>query len=130
MSENMALLPDELQIKPKFKVGGKVEGLFQTSVAGDFLTAAVESLELTFEGIPGDRHAGFIRKSGGREPWYPRGTEMCNERQVSILSIDELAVIASRMNLPELKSEWIGGKSDPVGNSQPFASSTSDPTGV
>lgn len=108
MSDHLVSLPDDLQVTRKFKLTGRVEGVFATPEADEFQTEAVNCLELTFEGIPGDRHAGFTRKSGGREPWYPRGTEMCNERQISILSVEELAVIAERMEIPELKSEWIG----------------------
>src|SRR6185437_11288928 len=52
--------------------------------------------------------AGHTRRSGGREPWYPRGTEMRNERQLSILASDELAQAAQGMGLAEIKPEWIG----------------------
>jgi len=65
-------------------------------------------LPLAFGGVPGDRHFGFTRKSGGREPWYPRGTEIRGGREVSIVSLEELAVAAERMGLPELPPEWIG----------------------
>jgi hypothetical protein len=109
MTEQLALLPEEMRITSKFKVPGKVEGVFRTSSPDDFQTDAVDALELTFEGVPGDRHAGFTRRSGGREPWYPRGTEMCNERQISILSLEELSLVAGRMEIAEIKSEWIGG---------------------
>ncbi|MCV0424750.1 MAG: molybdenum cofactor sulfurase [Roseibium sp.] len=107
--DQLTLLPENLRVTPKFKVAGKVEGVFRTWESSDFQTEAVDALELTFEGIPGDRHAGFTRKSGGREPWYPRGTEMCNERQISLLSLEELSIIAERMEIDELKPEWIGG---------------------
>lgn len=90
------------------KVPGKVSVVLKTATVGDFQTRPVGSLDLTFEGISGDRHGGFIRQSGGREPWYPRGTEMCNERQISILAVEELRVIARRMGLAELAPEWIG----------------------
>nr|WP_319386628.1 molybdenum cofactor sulfurase [uncultured Roseibium sp.] len=109
MTDQPALMPDEFRIAPRFKVDGKVQGVYGTPSPDDFRTAPAERLELSFEGVPGDRHAGFTRKSGGREPWYPRGTEMCNERQVSILSVDELFEIAARMEIGELKPEWIGG---------------------
>ncbi len=109
MTDQLALLPEDLAITRKFKVRGRVAGVFRTLSPEDFQTAAVESLELGFDGILGDRHAGMTRRSGGREPWYPRGTEMCNERQVSILSVEELETIAGRMTLEEVRSEWIGG---------------------
>lgn len=91
------------------KVPGKVEDVLKTETPDDFQTHSVETLELGFEGVPGGRHAGFTRLSGGREPWYPRGTEMCNERQISILSVEELRLIARRMEIPLLEAAWIGG---------------------
>ncbi|MER9054570.1 MOSC domain-containing protein [Mesorhizobium sp. M0213] len=73
-----------------------------------FETRAVDTLQLGFDGIDGDFHAGTTRRSGGREPWYPRGTEMRNERQLSIVAADELAIVAERMGIAEIKPEWIG----------------------
>ncbi|MEO8757175.1 MAG: MOSC domain-containing protein [Devosia sp.] len=76
---------------------------------GDFVSTACDRLELIYAGIPGDLHSGLYRKSGAREPWYERGTPMRNERQLSILSLDEMAEIAAALSIPELKPEWIGG---------------------
>ncbi|RFC68237.1 MULTISPECIES: MOSC domain-containing protein [Mesorhizobium] len=89
------------------KLAARVDGVFAAPF-DHFETRSVDALELGFDGIANDFHAGITRKSGGREPWYPRGTEMRNERQLTIVSPDELAIIARRMNLPEIKSEWIG----------------------
>jgi hypothetical protein len=86
-----------------------VAGLYRTAAPDDFETSPVATLALGFDGIAGDRHGGLTRASGGREPWYPKGTEMRNERQVSILSPDDLAAVATGMNIPELRPEWIGG---------------------
>ena len=94
-------------IRPARKLVGKVEGLF-VAKGKDFITSAVSDLNLTFEGIEADHHAGLTRKSGGREPWYPRGTVMRNERQLSLLAFDELAAAAAEMGLTEIKPEWIG----------------------
>ncbi len=96
------------EIVPSRKVSGRVIGLFE-ALDRDFVTSPTDLLELTFDGIVGDFHAGQTRRSGGREPWYPRGTEMRNERHLSILSADELDEIAAGMGLPQLKAEWIGG---------------------
>ncbi|TIM24172.1 MAG: MOSC domain-containing protein [Mesorhizobium sp.] len=76
--------------------------------ADHFQTRPVDELLLDFDGIAGDFHAGPTRRAGGREPWYPRGTEMRNERQLSIVAADELAVVAQRMGLAEIRPEWIG----------------------
>ena len=75
----------------------------------DFVTVPADSLNLTYAGIPGDCHAGLTRKSTSREPWYPRGTPMRNERQLSILSVEELAEVAVAMELPQIEGAWIGG---------------------
>jgi hypothetical protein len=95
------------EIVPARKLTARVAGLYIASGEG-FETRAVGSLDVGFDGIPSDAHGGRTRRSGGREPWYPRGTEIRNERQLSIVSPDELAVVATRMDLPAIRPEWIG----------------------
>ena len=75
---------------------------------GSAVSEPVDHLDLTYEGISGDRHGGLTRASGGREPWYTRGTEMRNERQLSMVCVDELAVAAERMGIARIAPEWIG----------------------
>ncbi|MCI5077158.1 molybdenum cofactor sulfurase [Oricola sp.] len=96
------------QIIPSQKLNGTVDGLFMAT-GEDFVSAPVDALQLTYEGIAGDLHAGLTRNSGSREPWYARGTEMRNERQVTILSRDELAEAAKEMAVDAIEPEWIGG---------------------
>lgn len=99
-------------ILPAFTVTARVAGLLAGATrdgAFGFRTEAVDALDLTFEGLAGDRHAGHTRKSGGREPWYPRGTPMRNERQVSIVCPDELVGVATDMGIDRLEPGWIGG---------------------
>ena len=103
MSEN-----SPVEFVPPMKKQGRVTGLYKA--AGDnFVTEPCDRLDLTFEGIRGDIHAGLDRKSGGREPWYERGTLMRNERQLSILSVEELREVATDLRIDELKPGWIGG---------------------
>ncbi|MGN6469687.1 MAG: MOSC domain-containing protein [Rhizobiaceae bacterium] len=99
--------PDEIEIVPGRKMEATVAGLY-VAPFDHFETRAVAELGLSFEGIDGDFHRGHTRRSGGREPWYPRGTEMRNERQLSIVAPDELARVAEAMELAEVKPEWIG----------------------
>jgi hypothetical protein len=96
-----------VEIIPGRKLAAKVSALY-VAPSDHFETRPVEELRLGFDGISGDFHAGATRRSGGREPWYPRGTEMRNERQLSIVAADELAIVAERMGLAEIKPEWIG----------------------
>ncbi len=93
---------------PAQKLHGVVDKLY-AALGEDFETAPLNALTLGYEGIAGDRHAGKLRPSGAREPWYPRGTEMANERQLSILAEDELGEIASRLEVDAVRPEWIGG---------------------
>src|SRR3954447_17492059 len=89
------------------KLVARVTALY-AAPSNHFQTRPVEGLQLGFEGIDGDFHAGHTRRSGGREPWYPRGTEIANERQLSIVAADELAIVAERMGIAEIRPEWIG----------------------
>ncbi|MCG8444486.1 MAG: molybdenum cofactor sulfurase [Hyphomicrobiales bacterium] len=100
---------EQPEILPKAKREGIVKAVYRTQDDDSFETVEAAELHLGFEGIPGDRHAGVTRKSGGREPWYPRGMEMRNERQLSLLCPDELSEIAAAMALPQVRAEWIGG---------------------
>lgn len=94
-------------ITPAVKLTAAVDGVYRAA-GNDFRSRNVGRLELGFEGIEGDFHRGITRKSGGREPWYPRGTEMRNERQLSIVAPDELRDIARAMDIAEVRPEWIG----------------------
>ena len=69
----------------------------------------VGHLELLFSGINGDFHGGLTRKSDVRTiKQYPRDTDIRNVRQLTIVSEEELADIASLMGIPEMKAEWLG----------------------
>ncbi len=92
---------------PALTFSGRVDGTFVVESAAVESTACPE-LMLTYAGIVGDRHEGLVRPSGAREPWYPRGTPMRNERQISILSAEELTEVAAEMKLERLSGEWLG----------------------
>lgn len=69
----------------------------------------VNQLDLRFDGIVGDFHAGLTRKSDVRTlKQYPRNTDIRNVRQVTIVSEEELKEIATAMGIPEAKPEWLG----------------------
>lgn len=76
--------------------------------ARGFVTREVPALTVTLDGIPGDRHAGPARSACARVPWYPRGAPIRNTRQVSLVAPDELAAIAARLGISEVRPEWLG----------------------
>ena len=92
---------------PALTLSGRVDGTFVVEAAAVESTARPE-LMLTYAGVVGDRHEGLVRPSGAREPWYPRGTPMRNERQLSILSAEELAEVAATLDLPQILGQWVG----------------------
>lgn len=73
-----------------------------------FVTSAAASLTLDHAGIVGDLHSGAVRRSGPREAWLPRGLLLRNDRQLSALCPDELAVVATALDLPALPPGWLG----------------------
>src|SRR5215210_2612164 len=74
----------------------------------DFVSRSVPRLHLTFAGIAGDRHAGPTRGADARTPWHPRGTPIANTRQVSILSVEECALIAQALGIGYLDPALLG----------------------
>ncbi|MEM7545421.1 MAG: MOSC domain-containing protein [Pseudomonadota bacterium] len=68
-----------------------------------------EVLQLDFEGPVGECHAGHTRPSCSRvKLQYPRGTEIGNARQLSVLSVEELGAVASEMGIERIAPEWTG----------------------
>ncbi len=67
------------------------------------------SLTLTFDGIVGDCHSGPTMVSDARTlKQYPRGVPLKNRRQVSIVSVEEMAEVAETLAIPVLPPEWVG----------------------
>lgn len=87
---------------------GKVVGVYLGLEADSLVTSARPDVSLNFAGCEGDRHASFTRPADGRTPYYKRGSEIRNDRQVSIVSVEDLREVASAMNLPEVRAEWLG----------------------
>jgi MOSC domain-containing protein YiiM len=87
---------------------GRIESVYCTDDAGSFVTAPRDVLDVTLDGIGGDRHGGLWRGAGPREPWLKRGFPIRNDRQLTILSVEEMADLAQRLALPEVPPELIG----------------------
>jgi hypothetical protein len=106
MTANSAA-PPKLASLPGREAKGRCEALLVESDSYPE-TRPVETLAVDLKGIPGTRHYGFTRRAGPREPWYARGMEMRSGRQITIVSIEELAAIASAMQVDRVAPEWIG----------------------
>ena len=74
-----------------------------------FRSEALTIAEAGFEGIIGEAHSGATRPSCVRVSMlYPKGTEIRNTRQLSILSAEENAEIAASIGLTQLDPSWLG----------------------
>jgi hypothetical protein len=85
-----------------------VEAVLVATDPSTFVTRRIPRIELDLGGIPGDRHYGLTRYAGAREPMYPRGTEIRNRRQLSIVTIEECDLIAQSLGLEFVLPEWLG----------------------
>ncbi|MGF1659748.1 MAG: MOSC domain-containing protein [Rubrimonas sp.] len=69
----------------------------------------VETMALDWAGPVGECHGGLTRPSCSRvKLQYPRGTEIRNARQLSMLSAEDLADIAAGLGVPEVPPAWTG----------------------
>lgn len=75
---------------------------------GTFVTRRIPEVELEFGGIPGDRHFGITFPADVRQPMYPKGTEIFNRRQITILAEEELREIAEQLGVEQVLPEWLG----------------------
>ena len=88
---------------------GEITWLGHVPADGGLRANAVSRLELGFDGEAGARHAGVNRASCVRvKNLYPQGTEIRNVRQLTILSEEELALIAADMGMEWVYPEHLG----------------------
>ena len=67
------------------------------------IPVAVDPLVLDWGGPVGDRHHGLTMRSDTRQSaHYPRGTEIRNHRQVSLVEATELAEVSASMGIGEI----------------------------
>jgi hypothetical protein len=94
----------------KLTFTGHVDALLKNSDRQTGLQKSrVDSLTLRFDGIEGDCHGGLTRKADVRTiRQYPRDPPIRNVRQITLLSLEELADIAGAMEIPQVKPEWVG----------------------
>lgn len=87
---------------------GKVNGIYISTQPDSLVSARQPQVEAGFSGFEGDKHSGITRRADSRTPYYARGTEIRNDRQVSIVSVEELQQVADALGIPEILPEWLG----------------------
>lgn len=94
----------------KLPMPGRVERLLQRPSRDEgFEKFTAPRLGFTFAGPSGDCHSGETRPSDSRTAQlYPRNTPIRNVRQVTLLSVEELAKTAEILGIPEIDPSWFG----------------------
>ncbi|NHC41578.1 MOSC domain-containing protein [Bacillus sp. MM2020_1] len=90
------------------KVWAKINAVLIADDPETFVTRRIPEVNLEFGGIRGDRHFGVTSKADSRQPMYPRGTEILNRRQITIVSVEELDRIAKELGVETVQPEWLG----------------------
>jgi len=87
----------------------EVTWLGRVGVTGVLQSQPERKLDVQFDGVAGEVHSGLTRPSCSRVlPQYPRGTTIRNTRQFSVLSNEELELIALSMGIPALSADLLG----------------------
>jgi len=86
----------------------KINAVLIADDSKTFVTRRIPEANLEFGGIRGDRHFGVTCKADSRQPMYPRGTEILNRRQITIVSVEELDRIAEELGVESVLPEWLG----------------------
>jgi hypothetical protein len=94
----------------KLKFTGKIEGIYlRPSREGGFEKAPADEMRLGLDGPEGDCHTGPTRKSDSRTlALYPRGLDIRNVRQLTLLSKEELEKMADALGIAAVDPSWLG----------------------
>jgi MOSC domain-containing protein YiiM len=87
---------------------GSVESLLIKAKGDGEKSRAFESVDVEWAGFRGDKHSGETMPAGRSNKAYTKGTEIRNTRQISIVSTEELKLIADELGISNIKAEWVG----------------------
>lgn len=87
---------------------GTVQAVMILEEGSEIISTRLEHVRVSERGFEGDRHAGLTRPATGRDKDVERGTPIRNDRQVSLVSVDELAKVARNLGVEEVRPEWLG----------------------
>jgi hypothetical protein len=99
-----------MPLQTKLSFTGKVEQLLSRASRDDgFDKQQRQNLSLKFSGPEGDCHTGLTRQSDSRTLLtYKRNTPIRNVRQLTMISVEEMADVAKAMGLASINASWLG----------------------
>ncbi|MEM8776056.1 MAG: MOSC domain-containing protein [Pseudomonadota bacterium] len=75
----------------------------------DIRSTERKTVDVGWDGVPGEFHGGRTREACSRvKSQHPVGTEIANVRQFSIVSEEEMQIIAVEIGVDVLQPEWLG----------------------
>jgi MOSC domain-containing protein YiiM len=86
----------------------QVEAVMIAEEVGTALSKRLEKVRVETDGFAGDRHAGPTRPAGSRDKHVARGTPVRNDRQVSVVSLEEMDLIAAALEVAKVDPTWLG----------------------
>ena len=94
----------------KLKFTGNIQGLYLRPLReGGFEKSPADEMQLSLAGPVGDCHTGETRKSDSRtKALYERGLDIRNVRQLTLLSSEELRVLAGELGIASVDPSWLG----------------------
>jgi hypothetical protein len=101
------LLKGIIQMRYIARLSGITINTLLCDTSGSILSSHKGSIQAELAGLKGDRHFGHTFASNARYP-YPRGTEIRNSRQVSIISVEEMKAVSAELGIPQIFPEWLG----------------------
>ncbi len=98
-----------MSVVTKLKIVGRVEQLLSTTNGGsNFEKQSRDHLKLLLSGPEGDCHSGDTRLSDSRTlQTYKRNTVIRNVRQLTLISVEEMAEVAHALDLPAMDATWL-----------------------
>ena len=94
------------------KIEGIVEAILVNTDKDDdsIETRRIDEVAASFEGLAGERHSSLASLSDVRyRKQYDKDTPIRNTRQISMLSVEDLAEIAANLGIDRIEPEWLGG---------------------
>lgn len=88
-------------------ITGKVLGTYLALEKGSSFSTPQNEVTVNFSGFEGDKHASITMHIKGQMERYPPNAMIRNNRQVTVVSVEELAGIAADLDVPEIRPEWM-----------------------
>ncbi len=89
-------------------LNGVLSGIFIARASKSLESTRVKAVNVLDNGLQRDKHQSWFRKADARAKRYKKGTLIWNSRQISVVSEEDLALIARDLRIDKIEPEWLG----------------------